>query len=351
MSTSRFVGVVQQWRSAEPFEVFWVCEDFEPGGRQIELGGRQGVEKWCRGWRSVLLWILCEANISGREKQREVWECAKVSKADQLVHGYHKRFTIKNGHDHNLFSKTDKTSRCPTENQYDDVRNVVSGNPLPGTSWPCRKECSIGQQPPRQSGRLRTHTKGDNNNNPKSTFFENLAPNIGSDWKYQIAGRLGAWHRRTSYGGSVECAWGDREKGFFCLGVELLNCLALCDMILLTFDKHRSSATSLMLGALEWQCGRCWALLTSRTRVWARQRWTTQHGFTNCDRCGWAKQEWTWFCCDGDCQKSDGGSTVIFCARWKRDWRQATTWWRRPPTTSDTTRRAGLQLIRSQPFS
>ena len=82
-------------------------------------------------------------------KQREVWECAKVSKADQLVHGYHKRFTIKNGHDHNLFSKTDKTSRCPTENQYDDVRNVVSGNPLPGTSWPCRKECSIGRQPPR----------------------------------------------------------------------------------------------------------------------------------------------------------------------------------------------------------
>ena len=113
MSTSRFVGVVQQWRSAEPFEVFWVCEDFEPGGRQIEPGGRQGVEKWCRGWRSVLLWILCEANISGREKQREVWECAKVSKADQLVHGYHKRFTIKNGHNHNLFSKTDKTSRCP----------------------------------------------------------------------------------------------------------------------------------------------------------------------------------------------------------------------------------------------
>ena len=110
------------------------------------------------------------------------------------------------------------------------------------------------------------------------TFCENLAPNIGSDWKYQIAGRLGAWHRRTSHGGSVECAWGDREKGFFCLGVELLNCLALCDMILLTFDKHRSSATSLMLGALEWQCGRCWALLTSPTRVWARQRWTTQHG-------------------------------------------------------------------------
>ena len=173
----------------------------------------------------------------------------------------------------------------------------------------------------------------------------------GSDWKYQIAGRLGAWHRRTSHGGSVECARGDREKGFFCLGVDLLNCLALCDMILLTFDKHRSSATSLMLGALEWQCGRCWALLTSRTRVWARQRWTTQHGFTNCDRCGWAKQEWTWFCCDGDCQKSDGGPTVIFCARWKRDWRQATTWWRRPPTTSDTTRRAGRQLIRSQPFS
>ena len=33
-----------------------------------------------------------------------------------------------------LLSKTDKTSRCPTENQYDDVRNVVSGNPLPGTS-------------------------------------------------------------------------------------------------------------------------------------------------------------------------------------------------------------------------
>ena len=41
------------------------------------------------------------------------------------------------------------------------------------------------------------------------------------------------------------------KKVFFCLGVELLNCLALCDMILLTFDKHRSSATSLMLGALE----------------------------------------------------------------------------------------------------
>ena len=154
MSTSRFVGVVQQWRSAEPFEVFWVCEDFEPGGRQIEPGGRQGVEKWCRSWRSVLLWILCEANISGREKQREVWECAKVSKADQLVHGYHKRLTFKNVHDHNLLGKTDKTSRCPTENRYDDVRNVVSGNPLPGTSWPCRKECSIGWQPPRQSGRL-----------------------------------------------------------------------------------------------------------------------------------------------------------------------------------------------------
>ena len=94
MSTSRFVGVVQQWRSAEPFEVFWVCEDFEPGGRQIEPGGRQGVVKWCWDCRSVLLWIYCEANISGREKQREVWECAKVSKADQLVHGYHKRFTF-----------------------------------------------------------------------------------------------------------------------------------------------------------------------------------------------------------------------------------------------------------------
>ena len=94
MSTSRFVGVVQQWRSAEPFEVFWVCEDFEPGGRQIEPGGRQGVVKWCWDCRSVLLWILCDANISGREKQREVWECAKVSKADQLVHGYHKRFTF-----------------------------------------------------------------------------------------------------------------------------------------------------------------------------------------------------------------------------------------------------------------
>ena len=138
---------------------------------------------------------------------------------------------------------------------------------------------------------------------------------------------------------------------FFCLGVELLNCLALCDMILLTFDKHRSSATSLMLGALEWQCGKCWALRTSRTRVWARQRWTTQHGFTNCDRCGWAKQEWAWFCCDDGCQKADVWPVVTFCARWKRDWRRATTWWRRPPTTLDTTRRAGLQLIRSQLFS
>ena len=156
---------------------------------------------------------------------------------------------------------------------------------------------------------------------------------------------------RTSHGGSVECTRGDWEKGFQFSFAWELTFWTVCDMILLTFDKHRSSVTSLMLGALEWQCGRCWALLTSRTRVWARQRWTTQHGFTNCDRCGWAKQEWTWFCCDGDCQKSDGGSTVIFCARWKRDWRQATTWWRRPPTTSDTTRRAGLQLIRSQPFS
>ena len=55
------------------------------------------------GWRSELIWRIllnCDFsekknyNISGREKQREVWECAKVSKADQLVHGYHKRFTF-----------------------------------------------------------------------------------------------------------------------------------------------------------------------------------------------------------------------------------------------------------------
>ena len=76
------------------------------------------------GWRSELIWRIflnCDFsekknyNISGREKQREVWECAKVSKADQLVHGYHKRFTFWNVHDHNLFSKTDKTPRCPTK--------------------------------------------------------------------------------------------------------------------------------------------------------------------------------------------------------------------------------------------
>ena len=38
-------------------------------------------------------------------------------------------------------------------------------------------------------------------------------------------------------------------------------------------------------------------------------------GFTNCDRCGWAKQEQAWFCCDDGCLKSDGWTAVIFCAR------------------------------------
>ena len=83
MSTSRFVGVVQQWRSAEPFEVFWVCEDFEPGGRQIEPGGRQGVVKWCRSWRSVLLWIFCEANFFQGGKNKEKFE--NVPKFPRLI--------------------------------------------------------------------------------------------------------------------------------------------------------------------------------------------------------------------------------------------------------------------------
>lgn len=82
MSTSRFVGVVQQWRSAKPFEVFWVCEDFEPGGRQIELGGRQGVEKWCRGWRSVLLWIFVKPIFQGG-KNKEKFE--NVPKFPRLI--------------------------------------------------------------------------------------------------------------------------------------------------------------------------------------------------------------------------------------------------------------------------